>query len=650
MQHKAATYGSGPVLILAGAGSGKTKVLTSRIAHLIINKKVSPDRVLAVTFTNKAAKEIKERLEKLIGERTKELWAGTFHTIGLKILREECGLLGLKPNLSVYDEEEQALLLKLVMSEMSINEKDVPINLAQFEINLAKNGDISPETYAYEGKHLFSDVISRIYATYQKRLTKMNAVDFGDLICKPIHLFKSNPEVLEKYREKFEFILIDEYQDTNRSQYALTNSLASKKRNLCVVGDPDQSIYGWRGATLKNILKFKEDYPDAAIIKLEQNYRSTKNILSASNSVIKNNTERLEKTLWTQTEEGEPVVYEECINEYQEARFVSERVKKHMGADPTLKIGNFTVLYRTNTQSRPFEEIFFEEGIPYNLVGGFKFYDRREIKDALAYLKSLINPEDSVNFLRIINVPPRGIGKAALEKAHAISRRDNVSLFGAFKKGIAEKAFSNENITEFLSVFDMLRSEMDGMPLHEFTARVLDFTGYMDFWAEKKTEETDVRVKNLDGLISSIKNYEYNHQGSKMADYLNLVALMSDVDTYEGKDNRLTLMTIHSAKGLEFPVVFLAGMEEGLFPHKRSMDKEEEIEEERRLCYVGMTRARRQLYLLSAKNRSAGKETRTTTRSRFIDEIDPAFLKSKHLEGPKTAQESIDKIRQLLGS
>ncbi|MBI5642995.1 MAG: UvrD-helicase domain-containing protein [Deltaproteobacteria bacterium] len=648
LQLKAATFTGGPLLILAGAGSGKTRVLTSRIAHLILKKGVPPDSILAVTFTNKAASEIRERLKKLIGEKTDEIWAGTFHTIGLKILREEARSLGLNSKLTVYDEEEQALLIKLVLSEMSLDEKSLPHKTVLYEINIAKNNNLSPDAYSRASQSNLSDIISPIYREYQKRLTSMNAVDFGDLICKPIELFRTKSEILDKYRDKFRHILVDEYQDTNKTQYHLTNLLASKYRNLCVVGDPDQSIYGWRGASIGNILKFKEDYPDTTLVKLEQNYRSTKNILSAANSVIRNNEERLDKTLWTDNRDGEAIVYEECLNEYQEARFVVNQIRNIMPLDASLKFRDFTVLYRTNTQSRPFEEMFFEEGIPYTIIGGFKFFDRREIKDTLAYLKALINPEDSLNFLRIVNVPPRGIGRAALDKVHALSKGHGLTLYDSFRKAVNEKLLNNNNISDFIGTFDILRREMDTMSLHEFAARVLDLTGYMDLWHSKKTEDGLERVKNLDSLIAAIKNYEFNHPKATLADYLNLVSLMSDQDQYDEKHNRVTLMTIHSAKGLEFPVVFMVGMEEGLFPHKRSMEEDDSLEEERRLCYVGMTRARIRLFLLSAKNRSSGKEVNQQVPSRFIKEIDTAYIKKKEYNEAATVQSHIDKIRQLL--
>ncbi len=649
LQRDAATSGPGPLLVLAGAGSGKTKVLTSRIAHLILDRGVKPGNILAVTFTNKAAKEIRERLRALIGDRTDELWAGTFHTIGLKILREERKAAGERAQLTIYDEEEQSLLVRLILSEMSVSEKDVPYRAAQWEINLARNNNVGPSELAYKSKHLFADVIAAVFREYQKRLETMNAVDFGDLICKPIELFRDKPDALEKYRAMFEHILVDEYQDTNRSQYLLTKMLAGKKRNLFAVGDPDQSIYGWRGATIENILNFKDDYPEAKIIKLEQNYRSTKNILSAANSVIRNNGGRPEKTLWTDNHGGEPVHYEECQNEYGEARFVVDRVRNLMATAPGTGYRDFTVLYRTNTQSRPFEEMFFEEGVPYTIVGGYRFFDRREIKDALAYLKALLNPDDSLNFLRIINVPPRGIGRAALEKAHSIAKSFDLSLYGAFKRGIKDGVFRNASIADFLGTFEILRSEMPGMKLHEFTHRVLDLTGYLDMWAEKKTADALERIKGLDGLVAAIKNYETGNPRATLADYLNLVALMSDADSHDDRHNRITLMTIHSAKGLEFPYVFMAGMEEGLFPHKRSVD-EDNIEEERRLCYVGMTRARRELYLLSARQRAAGKETNTLAPSRFLKEIDPAFIRLKEPPPDGKAEDHIAKIRKLLGS
>lgn len=649
LQLKATTFDKGPLLILAGAGSGKTKVLTSRIAHLVIAGKVAPGQILAVTFTNKAAQEIKERLKKLIGGKTDEIWAGTFHTIGLRIIREEAGLLGLNSKLTIYDEKDQTLLINYVMSELSISEKELPYKTVLWEINLAKNDCLDPDEYAWSSRSKLRDSIVPVYRAYQKKLAGMNAVDFGDLICKPIKLLQSNRQVLEKYRERFAHILIDEYQDTNKSQYTLTRLLSSGRRGLCVVGDPDQSIYGWRGASIDNILKFNEDHPDATTIKLEQNYRSTKNILGAANSVIRNNEDRIEKNLWTENHAGEAVIYEECLNEHAEARFAVNQINKLIGSNPSIKYKDFTILYRTNTQSRPFEELFFEEGIPYTIVGGFRFFDRREIKDTLAYLKAIANPDDSLNFLRIVNVPPRGIGKATLEKVHRISSAHNLTLYDAFKKGRQEKIISNDSVNDFVGTFDILRREMTDMTLHEFTSRVLDLTGYMDFWASKKTEDADIRVRNMDSLIASIKNYETNHPGAAIEDYLNLISLMSDADHLDDRHNRVTCMTMHSAKGLEFPAVFMVGMEEGLFPHKRSID-EESIEEERRLCYVGMTRARKLLFLLRAKNRSTGKETSVQKQSRFISEIDPSFIKQKEQAPAGTARDHIESIRRLLNS
>lgn len=647
LQLKAATHSEGPLLVLAGAGSGKTRVLTSRIAHLVVNKKVEPSSILAVTFTNKAASEIRERLTSLIGERTKEMCAGTFHTAGLGILREESGGAGKKAELTIFDDEEQLLLVRLVMSELSLNEKDIPSKMILYEINLAKNNNMGPSEYRAASDDSLSRTAAAVYEVYQRKLRAMNAVDFGDLITEPIRLLKSNPGILDKYASRFRHILVDEYQDTNTSQYTLTRLLASKHGNLCVVGDPDQSIYGWRGANLKNILNFREDYPGAVVIKLEENYRSTKNILSAANSVVRNNTERLDKTLWTANRSGEPVHYEECLNEYQEARFVVNRIKKTITENPAAKFRDFAVLYRTNTQSRSFEELFFEEGIPYNIVGGFKFFDRREIKDTLSYLKAIVNPDDSLNFLRIINVPPRGIGRAALEKAHAISRDSGLSLYESFRKGASDGVFSRGAVSEFMEAFEAMRAEAGELPIHEFTSRVLIRTGYLAFWSAKKTEDADERLKNLDGLVASIKNYEESHPKAGVSDYLNLVSLMSDADGFDEKHNKVTLMTIHSAKGLEFPYVFLTGLEEGLFPHKRSVEQES-VEEERRLCYVGMTRARSHLFLLSAKNRAAGKETNLQIRSRFIGEIDPEYLHKVELEPKGTAEEHMEKIRRLL--
>lgn len=648
-QFDAATQTEGAVLIVAGAGSGKTRVLTSRIAHLILNKKVDPANILAVTFTNKAASEIRERLEKLVGPVAEKVMAGTFHTVGLKMLQEEHVRSGRKGALTIYDEDDQLLLVKFVMSELGIEEKEMPSKSVVWEINLAKNDNITPYKYLSVKGDAFSAVVARIYAAYQKKLEAMVAVDFGDLICRPMTLLATDPEALARYSGRFRYVLVDEFQDTNKSQYEFTKLLASTHKNLCAVGDPDQSIYGWRGASIDNILKFREDYTGARYVKLEQNYRSTKNILGAANSVILRNEQRLEKTLWTGNPDGEMVSYEECLNEYQEARFVTNTIKKLISADPQIKFKDFTILCRTNTQSRPFEELFFEESVPYKVLGGFKFFDRREIKDALAYLKALANPDDSLNFLRIVNVPPRGIGKAALEKVHSIANANGLTLYEAFRKAAADKAFSKGGVIDFIESFERLRHGSRDMGLAEIASSALYASGYMAFWEAKKTEDSEERLQNLEGLISAIKNFETSRPKADLADYLNLVALMSDADNYDEKNNRVTIMTIHSAKGLEFPFVFLVGMEEGLFPHKRSVD-EGTLEEERRLCYVGMTRAKRLLFLLSAKNRSAGKETSLQIRSRFIDEIAPDFLRKKELCPKGTAEEHIQAIKKLFAA
>ena len=648
LQFKAATHTQGPLLVLAGAGSGKTRVLTSRIANLVVNGGVPPSAILAVTFTNKAAAEIKERLERLIGACADELWTGTFHTIGLNILRAENELAGHKKGLTIYDEEEQALLIRLVMSELGISEKKAPYKAVQFEINMARNENLTPSEYAQKSKSILSGEVHAAFRAYEKKLKEAGAVDFGSLICEPIQLFTNDPIALERYASKFRHILVDEYQDTNSSQYRLTRMLASKHRNLCVVGDPDQSIYGWRGADVKNILGFQEDYPDATFIKLEENYRSMKNILSAANSVISNNEQRLDKTLWTRNLDGKAPLYEECLNEEREAAFVVSRIKKCLTEAPQLKLKDIVILYRTNTQSRPIEEMFFEESIPYAVVGGFKFYDRREIKDALAYLKALVNPDDSLNFLRIVNVPPRGIGRATLDKIHSISKNKGVSLYEAFKEAASNMNFGNSGLRDFIGTFENLRREALERRPADIAERVLDLTGYMDFWSSKKTEDALTRAKNLDGLVESIKKYETRYLKASIADYLSLVALMSDVDDYKENADCITLMTIHAAKGLEFPVVFMVGMEEGLFPHERSIDDEEGVEEERRLCYVGMTRAKRLLFMSSVKARSTGKEVCRRVPSRFIGEIDPEFLAIKKFKPPAPAEQSIEAIRKML--
>ncbi|HXI09676.1 MAG TPA: UvrD-helicase domain-containing protein, partial [Thermodesulfobacteriota bacterium] len=565
-QTEAVTFGDGPLLILAGAGSGKTRVLTSRIAYLVLEKGVAPSSILAVTFTNKAAGEMRERLTRLIGEESRSLWLGTFHSLGLRLLRKEARASGVSADLTVYNEDDQLSLVKKVMAELSINEKTFSPKAILSRINQAKNENIGPSEFSSHSKDFLSERASRVYSLYQKRLREMGCMDFGDLICEPIRLLKHNPGVLKRYQERFRHVLVDEYQDTNRAQYEFTNLLASGSRNLMAVGDPDQSIYAWRGADISNILDFEKDYPDATVLRLEQNYRSTANILSAANSVIERNKKRLKKTLWTENSEGTRVVYEEARDEYNEASLVLQRLKSVV-SERRLSYRDFAVFYRTNAQSRVFEEQLIREGIPYAIVGGVRFYDRKEIRDAIAYLRIISNPNDSLSLQRVINTPPRGIGKVTFEKVQKLASDHNMPLFEAFKDAVERGILNKTKVKDFIEAYEEFRINIGQLSLHELTLRYLEDSGYMMMWQEERTEEAAERVENLFELVSAIKDFETANPGATVSDFLDQAALISDIDSYEENSDKLTLMTLHSAKGLEFKVVFLAGMEEGLFPH-----------------------------------------------------------------------------------
>jgi len=624
-QSEAVTFGDGPLLILAGAGSGKTRVLTARIAYLVLKKGVDPGSIVAVTFTNKAAGEMRERLAHLIGDQARRLWLGTFHSLGLRLLRTEARSANLGSELTVYGDDEQLMLVKEVMKELSINEKTFSPRAVLSKINQAKNEHIDAAEYANSASDFLTDRVVKIYSLYQKKLRKMGCLDFGDLICEPINLLRSNPAILEKYQSRFRYLLVDEYQDTNKAQYLLTELLASGTRNLLAVGDPDQSIYAWRGADIGNILDFEKDYPDATVLRLEQNYRSTKNILSAANAVIVKNSRRMEKTLWTENPGGKQLVFEEAKDEYEEARFVVKRIKRILDANKNLTYRDVAVFYRTNAQSRVFEEMLIREGIPYTIVGGVRFYDRMEIKDAIAYLRVLANPNDSISLQRIINKPARGVGKVTLQSMRSIAAEEDCSLFEAFKSAHERDLFAKGKVKAYLDACADFSASVGKVPLHELALRLLEDSGYMLMYQEQGTEEAMERVENLFELISAIKDFEEANPEEGLAGFLDQVSLISDIDSYEEKAERLTLMTLHGAKGLEFKAAFLAGMEEGLFPHSRSLDDPEQLEEERRLCYVGMTRAKEELYLFAARTRNIFGETRYQVRSRFIGEI-PADL------------------------
>ncbi|MBI5560403.1 MAG: UvrD-helicase domain-containing protein [Deltaproteobacteria bacterium] len=632
VQKEAATFEGGPLLVIAGAGSGKTRVLTSRIAYLVLKKGVAAERILSVTFTNKAAGEMRERLRGLLGKEADRLWLGTFHSVGLRILKKDGRLIGIDRDFTVYGDDDQLRLVKLVMNELSLSDKAFSPRMILSRIDHAKNEGLYPEDIA-RGGDFPSKRVAEVYSLYQKKLREMNAMDFGDLICEVLRLFKNHPDVLARYRENFRHVLVDEYQDTNKVQCMLVNSLASGWRNIFAVGDPDQSIYAWRGADIRNIMEFERDWKGATVLRLEENYRSTRHILSAANSLIEKNKNRYKKELRTAKEGGVPVKYFRTDNEHDEAGEVIGHIRGIMDEDTTFSYRDFSVFYRTNAQSRILEEHFMKEGIPYTIVGNVKFYERQEIKDALAYLKVLVNPKDILSLKRIINVPPRGIGAATQESVSYLAQQGGMTLYEGFEEAIKKGVIKKPEQIEFFKAFKKVRGESPTLPLHETALKLLEDTGYMGMWEKERSEEALQRIENIHELISAIKDFGEANVSPSIGAFLEHVSLVSDVDLYEDKDDRATLMTLHSAKGLEFPVVFMVGMEEGLFPHIRAMESANEIEEERRLCYVGMTRAKESLFLFSAANRSIFGETKFRRVSRFIEEISPEFLEKTEQGG-----------------
>ncbi len=635
IQAEAATYGDGPILILAGAGSGKTRVLTSRVAYLMRERHVPAGEILAVTFTNKAAREMRDRLDSLLGPASRDLWLGTFHGIGLRILREQsaAGAGGI----SVYGEDEQIALIKQVLKELDIGDKAMTPKAIVWKISRAKNELMGPEELLAASRDFLSERLYKIFSLYEKKLREMRAYDFGDLIAEPVRLLNNNPEMLKKYHRRIRHVLVDEYQDTNKAQYEFTQLLCKGSGNLFSVGDPDQSIYGWRGANIDNILRFQKDYPGAQVFRLEQNYRCTKMILTAANSLIDRNARRLEKKLWTDNAEGPPVSYAEASDEHDEARQVLKKIKNLIKEDRDLKYGDIAVFYRTNAQSRVFEEKLLRESLPYAVVGGVRFYERKEIRDAMGYLRVVVNPRDAISFARIVNCPPRGIGKVTLERLIALAKERGLTLMEALEAACNEGRIKKPGARALVEAFKAFTSDLGTLSLHELTLRLLEDAGYMLAFIEDGSEEALNRQENIFEFISAIRDFERAVEDASLDDFLDHVSLASDIDAYDEEAGRITLMTLHAAKGLEFDVVFIAGMEEGLFPHSRSIDEPEELEEERRLCYVGMTRAKKRLYLSSSQSRNVYGERRYQIASRFIDEIDSEALK---LETKKQAYSS----------
>lgn len=621
-QKEAVEYMDGPLLILAGAGSGKTRVLTYKIAYLLEKEIVKPWQILAITFTNKAAKEMKERVEGLIGQAAQDMWLGTFHSVCVRILKREIELLGYTRDFNIFDEIDKEKVIKEVMKKLNIDEKVYPVGLLKSEISKAK--EVMKDENQYQ-KDVMGDFrkeeIAKVYSMYQTTLRKNNSIDFDDIIMLTVKLFLENPDRLVYYQEKFNYILVDEYQDTNKTQFLLISLLSSGTGNICVVGDESQSIYGFRGADITNILNFEKEFPNAKIVKLEENYRSTQNILNAANEVIKNNSSKIEKVLWTQNKEGDKIDYKTLNNEYEEVEYVVDKIDEVCRKEDK-KYSDFAVLFRTNAQARVLEEVFMKSGTPYKLIGGIKFYARKEIKDIISYLKLINNKNDNIALKRIINEPKRGIGDTAVDKLDMLATEKGVSIFELIQDSNNLTGIrSAGNIIMFRDMINDIVKEKDNIKVSELIKKVLKDSGYEDMLNSEGTKETEIRFDNLMEFIGVAIEFENENAENSLEDFLESIALVSDVDNLDESTEAVTLMTMHSAKGLEFEDVFLVGMEEGLFPSKRSIEEDGQTEEERRLCYVAITRAKQHLYLTNTKKRTLYGSTTFTMPSRFIDEI-----------------------------
>lgn len=647
-QAEAVINTEGPMLIMAGAGSGKTKVLTCRVANLL-QKGVRPYRILAITFTNKAAAEMRERVNNMSGPAAKDVWLFTFHAFCARFLRMEIDKLpGYGGNFAIYDTADSQNLIKQILKEMNLDDKRFQPSGILSRISNAKNALQDAAAFARQAGDFYEQKVADIYSRYEQKLQLNNALDFDDLLMLSIKLLQENKEVREKYQDRFDYLLVDEYQDTNHAQYLLTKFLAAKHRNICVVGDADQSIYGWRGADIQNILDFEKDYPDAKVIKLEQNYRSTQIILDAANAVIENNTGRKPKNLWTENKSGADIIYFQAVDERDEARFVIEQLQ-NLQRTENKKLGDMAILYRTNTQSRIFEEMLIKSGISYNMVGGLKFYERKEVKDIIAYLRVIFNPADSLSLLRIINVPKRGIGDASLAKIQAYAAANNVSLFEAVSNAAAIDGLSSRFVSkldDLAGIIFELMNLANEAPVEDLIDRVLHDTGYLEELENERTPQAQSRIDNLHELISVAQEFAASEEENNLENFLAHVALVSDIDDTELGEDAITLMTLHSSKGLEFPVVFLVGMEEGLFPHARTLMDETEIEEERRLCYVGITRAKEKLFLSSTKMRTIYGNTVTYPPSRFLQEIPTRLVKTIKRQERFSALENFKQVSE----
>ncbi len=640
-QKEAVEYMDGPLLILAGAGSGKTRVLTYKIAYLLEKEIVKPWQILAITFTNKAAKEMKERVEGLVGQVAQDMWLGTFHSVCVRILKREIELLGYTRDFNIFDEIDKEKVLKEVTKKLNIDEKMYPIGLLKSEISKAKEVMKDNLTYQKEAMGDFrKEEIAKVYNMYQDTLKSNNSIDFDDIIMLTVKLFLENPDRLLYYQQKFSYILVDEYQDTNKTQFLLISLLSSATGNICVVGDESQSIYGFRGADITNILNFEKEFPNAKIVKLEENYRSTKNILNAANEVIKNNSSKLDKVLWTQNEEGEKIEYKTLNNEYEEVEYVVDKIDE-LCRKENQKYSDFAVLFRTNAQARVLEEVFMKSGTPYKLIGGIKFYARKEIKDIISYLKLIQNKNDNIALKRIINEPKRGIGDTAVDKLDMLASQKGVSIFELIQDSNNLTGIrSAGNIILFRDMINSFIRVKNEIKVSELIKKVLKESGYEDMLNSEGTKETEIRFDNLMEFIGVAIEFENENAEHTLGDFLESIALVSDVDNLDETTEAVTLMTMHSAKGLEFKNVFIVGMEEGLFPSKRSIEEDGQTEEERRLCYVAITRAQKHLFLTNTKKRTLYGSTTFSIPSRFIEEIPDSVLSEDAIDnrnGKKSA-------------
>lgn len=655
-QIKAVKCTKGPLLVLAGAGSGKTKVLTTRIAYLIQKENISPYQILAITFTNKAAKEMKTRIQNMLVNDFPRLWVSTFHSACLRILRQHIGYLGYGDNFVIYDESDRQIVIKDCLKELNLDEKKFSPKNIGFAISQAKNQLIDVDDFLDNAYDFFEQNVARVYKSYQEKLLKNNAVDFDDLLMLTVKLLKQNPEILEYYQDKFAYILVDEYQDTNHAQYVLINLLAKKHQNICVVGDPDQSIYNFRGADIQNILDFEKDYEDALVVKLEENYRSTGNILKAANHVIKNNPNRKEKELWTSKGEGKPLMVHLANDEKMEAYYVASQIEKLINEE-NYSYNDFGILYRTHAMSRSVEEVLIKRSIPYNIVGGVKFYDRKEIKDLLAYLRVISNPKDLVSLARIINLPKRGIGEVSWQKIldYAVSHANGngvKALISSLEAGLSAKA--SKAAMQLGEILDNMikKTNLPEINITEIAKAVLNDTGYLEQLELEDSVESRSRQENLNEFLSVTCAYDMGEEENKsLVDFLASISLVADIDNLDESDEKVTLMSLHSAKGLEFPVVFLVGMEEGIFPHSRSLSSDKEMEEERRLAYVGITRAENKIYLTHCSQRTLYGYTRFNSPSRFLKEIPNKLIFEEDLLGNEVClHEPKKSVNQGLGS